>query len=333
MSEHTPVSENPNPLPENEMGVYVFEVQFEDGSREYPVQVSTTEPNWREQLSDARRYLTSKHSGKATIVVLFSDDLLEAGAENVDQIAHWTDYRERILTYDEEGNIGGVLNNLKSANVPVIIIQAVEKNLEWENNEKLFRSLVEAQFEGQDKEDILNALEIAKEAHEGQFYAKPDEKEGLTDVPYVNHSIQVAIMALRAGLSPAGIQAALLHDVVEDVEEFDFEVLAQRGIAPEVIEMLKPLTKNEGESREVYLARSVASDIEPKIIKHLDRFDNVLRAFTRPKPDYHARYIAESRKDFYDAFFEIPELEPYSSAFDLMLDELEKYKVKLEKTA
>jgi (p)ppGpp synthase/HD superfamily hydrolase len=56
---------------------------------------------------------------------------------------------------------------------------------------------------------IEQALRAAEAAHRGQV------RKG-TDVPYVLHPIHVAIELARLGVEPHLIQAALLHDVVED---------------------------------------------------------------------------------------------------------------------
>jgi myo-inositol-1(or 4)-monophosphatase len=59
---------------------------------------------------------------------------------------------------------------------------------------------------------VERALRAAVAAHEGQL------RKGLEPVPYVTHSFHVALILARAGLDEVVIQAALLHDVVEDCE-------------------------------------------------------------------------------------------------------------------
>jgi (p)ppGpp synthase/HD superfamily hydrolase len=58
-------------------------------------------------------------------------------------------------------------------------------------------------------EGIERALRASEVAHRGQM------RKG-TDIPYVVHPIHVAIELARLGVDPLLIQAALLHDVVED---------------------------------------------------------------------------------------------------------------------
>lgn len=226
--------------------------------------------------------------------------------------------------------VGEVVKNLKSAEVSMPIIRAIEENLQWETNEEKFCALVEAKFEADDQAKILKALEIARQSHEGQFYAKPGEEttRGLDAVPYVNHCVVVATLALQAGLSPEAVQAALLHDTVEDTDT-TIESLKMEGFSQNTLTIIQDLTIREGESRDAYLERTKQLKGVSKIIKHFDRYDNLMRAFTRKNPEYHARYIQESKTYFMDGFLEIPELEPQAMMFDLLLKELDKYRKKI----
>lgn len=54
------------------------------------------------------------------------------------------------------------------------------------------------------------ALQVAIEAHQGQF------RKGGQPVPYAVHPVHIALMLARAGYEDPVVQAALLHDVVED---------------------------------------------------------------------------------------------------------------------
>jgi (p)ppGpp synthase/HD superfamily hydrolase len=56
---------------------------------------------------------------------------------------------------------------------------------------------------------IEQALRVSESAHRGQV------RKGV-DAPYVLHPIHVAMLLARLGVDPHLIQAALLHDVVED---------------------------------------------------------------------------------------------------------------------
>ncbi|MCP3919811.1 MAG: bifunctional (p)ppGpp synthetase/guanosine-3',5'-bis(diphosphate) 3'-pyrophosphohydrolase [bacterium] len=64
---------------------------------------------------------------------------------------------------------------------------------------------------------IERALRIAHEAHSGQT------RKGNGGVPYILHPIHVAIVLARVGADDETIQAGILHDVVEDCEDWTLE--------------------------------------------------------------------------------------------------------------
>ena len=59
------------------------------------------------------------------------------------------------------------------------------------------------------KSQIEHALEIAAEAHQGQY------RKG-TDTPYISHPYAVGLLLMEAGCTEAVIIAGILHDTVED---------------------------------------------------------------------------------------------------------------------
>ncbi len=64
---------------------------------------------------------------------------------------------------------------------------------------------------------IERAIAIAIEAHDGQV------RRGDSQAPYVVHPLHVALMLARFGLEEDVIVAGLLHDVVEDCEDWTCE--------------------------------------------------------------------------------------------------------------
>lgn len=65
--------------------------------------------------------------------------------------------------------------------------------------------------------EIDRALEVASTAHSGQYRKNSD------GVHYFTHPVHVALILARAGLDEICIQAAILHDVVEDCEDWTLE--------------------------------------------------------------------------------------------------------------
>lgn len=64
---------------------------------------------------------------------------------------------------------------------------------------------------GKRKNRIEEAIEIAAQAHDGQF------RKG-TDTPYITHPYAVGLMLLNAGCSESVVIAGILHDTVEDTD-------------------------------------------------------------------------------------------------------------------
>lgn len=86
------------------------------------------------------------------------------------------------------------------------------------------------------------AREIAIRAHAGQI-----DKAGR---PYIEHPAHVA-SSVEGELAKA---VAWLHDVVEDTA-MTFDDIASMGVDVEVIEAVRALTREEGESYFAYIAR------------------------------------------------------------------------------
>ena len=78
---------------------------------------------------------------------------------------------------------------------------------------------------------LERAIEIAQEAHRGQVDNAGEE--------YIGHPLRV----MEAGRTLEEKIVGVLHDVVEDSEEWSFERLEQEGFAPEIIEALRCVTK------------------------------------------------------------------------------------------
>ncbi len=82
---------------------------------------------------------------------------------------------------------------------------------------------------------LERAIEIAREAHRGKLDRAGKE--------YIGHPMRV----MEAGKTLEEKIVGVLHDVVEDSEEWSFERLEQEGFAPEIIEALRCVTKLSAE--------------------------------------------------------------------------------------
>ena len=90
---------------------------------------------------------------------------------------------------------------------------------------------------------LPRAIEIATEAHKGQFDKAGNE--------YIGHPLRVMEMGRTEEEKIVGV----LHDLVEDTD-WTFEMLGAEGFAPEIIAALKCVTKlSENENYDAFIER------------------------------------------------------------------------------
>jgi (p)ppGpp synthase/HD superfamily hydrolase len=82
------------------------------------------------------------------------------------------------------------------------------------------------------------AIRAALQAHAGQC------RKGAPDEPYVVHPLHIALLLARHGAEELVIQAALLHDVVEDCEGWDVERV-EREFGARVASVVAELTEDK----------------------------------------------------------------------------------------
>lgn len=72
--------------------------------------------------------------------------------------------------------------------------------MDFEANKKKFLNLVQQRYpeDATSMLDIIQALHIAETAHHRQVNMRPRDTKGTDFLPYVNHSIAVASLALQA---------------------------------------------------------------------------------------------------------------------------------------
>ncbi len=127
-----------------------------------------------------------------------------------------------------------------------------------------------------DKNSIINAYDLANAAHKGQCRVSGE--------PYISHPIAVAMILADLGMDDECIQAALLHDVVEDTE-IPLEQIS-RQFGSDVALLVNGVTKlgqiSYQTSREEQEAENVRKmllamneDIRVVIIKLADRLHNM----------------------------------------------------------
>ncbi len=122
---------------------------------------------------------------------------------------------------------------------------------------------------------IIDAYEVAAEAHEGQF-----RKSG---EPYVTHPLAVATIAARYGMDETTVVAALLHDAVEDTGITLADVELRFGAdAAAIVDGVTKLDRIHFESKEAQQAATLrkmlvamAKDLRVLVIKLSDRLHNM----------------------------------------------------------
>ena len=144
---------------------------------------------------------------------------------------------------------------------------------------------------------IMDAYELAKEKHEGQFRKSKD--------PYIQHPLEVAYMLAEIQSSPSTIAAGLLHDILEDTEVTKEELTAKFG--EDVVNIVDGVTKIgqlKYMTKEKTLAKThqkillaMAKDIRVVLVKLLDRVHN-MRTLEFQTPEKQIK-IAQETMDLY----------------------------------
>jgi len=162
--------------------------------------------------------------------------------------------------------------------------------IEEENKEiaKLYRDMLSVPYQTlskKDKELIRKAFEIAVDAHKDQ--------RRKTKEPYIYHPIAVAkIVANEIGLGGTSIVCALLHDVVEDSDDYtleDIERLFGETVARIVngLTKISRLKKDQDASIQAENFRKMLltlhDDVRVILIKIADRLHNMQTMDSMPK--------------------------------------------------
>lgn len=147
-----------------------------------------------------------------------------------------------------------------------------------------------------DKYQIVKAFDFACEKHKGQFRHCGD--------PYIVHPVQVAKGVLEIGLESNAVQAALLHDVMEDCAVKYSEIEKQFNV--EVADLVDGLTKidmaeDKKQFKSIEALKKILfaslKDIRVIIIKLIDKKDN-MQTLDVFRPDKRKR-IAKEVIDIY----------------------------------
>ncbi|GAB1857910.1 RelA/SpoT family protein [Flavobacteriaceae bacterium MHTCC 0001] len=177
-----------------------------------------------------------------------------------------------------------------------------EEEIEKENKEiaKAYKNLLKVSYttlSNDDKKLIRKAFEVALDGHKNQR-----RKSGEA---YIFHPLAVArIVAQEIGLDATSIAAALLHDVVEDSEDYSINDIAQL-FGETVARIVDGLTKISSLSKEQDMDVSLQAenfrkmlltlndDVRVIIIKIADRLHN-MQTMDAMRPDKQVKIASET---------------------------------------
>ena len=116
------------------------------------------------------------------------------------------------------------------------------------------------------------ALRAAVAAHQGQT------RKGPSGAPYIIHPVHVALLVARWGYGELEIQVALLHDVVEDCDDWTVERLTQvfgTRVATIVDELSEDKDRSWEERKEAGIRAVPQLSAEACVVKAADKLHNL----------------------------------------------------------
>ena len=133
-----------------------------------------------------------------------------------------------------------------------------------------------------DSERLQDALEFAKEKHEGQ------KRIGGAD--YITHPMAVADIVKDHGFDESYQIAALFHDLLEDTDATEEEILKYGS--SEILDAVKLLTKQKGYNMAEYIGAIKQNSIA-FAVKAADRLHNLQCAIVTNE-EFKRKYILET---------------------------------------
>lgn len=133
-----------------------------------------------------------------------------------------------------------------------------------------------------DEEKFDRALEFAKKKHKGQFRIGGEE--------YITHPVAVAEIVRENGYGTDYRIAALFHDLLEDTDATEDEILAYGN--EEILKAVKLLTKQKGYVMAEYV-QGIRENEMAFAVKAADRLHN-LRCALVTDTEFKRRYIYET---------------------------------------
>jgi (p)ppGpp synthase/HD superfamily hydrolase len=127
--------------------------------------------------------------------------------------------------------------------------------------------------------DLLRALQFAAERHRDQ------RRKGAEKAPYINHLIEVVYLLVESEVTDqAVLQAAALHDTLEDTETSSRELAAEFGdeTARLVKEVTDDKTLSKQERKRLQIDHAPGLSPGAKQIKIADKLSNIKAVLAAP---------------------------------------------------
>ena len=177
---------------------------------------------------------------------------------------------------------------------------------------------IESAAGGSDTSRLLQAISFAAEKHRNQRRKDKDSS------PYINHPIALAaLLDSVGGISDIVVlQAAVLHDTVEDTETTYDELVAHFGrkVADVVMEVTDDRSLEKPRRKALQIEHAPHASREAALVKLADKICN-LRDVANSPPD---RWTLERRQEYFDWARQVVEglprvSEPLLAAFRVAL--------------
>ena len=156
--------------------------------------------------------------------------------------------------------------------------------------------------------NIESATNFIIQKHAGQKRIGGEE--------YASHPIEVSRLIAEKGLSEEAIIAALFHDLLEDTDATEIEIIELSN--QRVLDVVKVLTKYKGYKMDEYMANIKKDDIALHV-KLADRIHN-LRSADIATTQFKKKYIAETEA----YYIELGEGTIFEKELNASLQELKK---------
>ena len=159
--------------------------------------------------------------------------------------------------------------------------------------EGLLSELKKNEYSQEDIDQIKTAYEFARKLHEGQYR--------ISEEPYIVHPVEVAKILANLKVDTHTLMAALLHDILEDTDTPNEEIIERFGEDVfKIVDGVTKLGKYQFKSKEERQAESfrkmfiaMASDMRVIFLKLADRLHN-MRTLNYMPPEKQTRIAQET---------------------------------------